>query len=128
VNAPAYIKKAALLFAARVLNDGAARCFKAATAEERRRWEARQAEAERIVADGEAALAEYINGRAMLAHLEEELAISGGTLPRRLRWELNLYLKLRSETALAIENADPETVQAAVTAVLALARLASRQD
>lgn len=127
MNAPALIKKTALLFAARVLNYGAAHCFEAATADERLRWEARRAEAKRIVADGEAALAEYVHGRVMLAHLEEELANNGGDLPSRLRWERYLYSKLHREAGEAIGAADPEAARRTVDSVLALAWLASQE-
>jgi hypothetical protein len=67
----AAIKRAALLVAA------AERCYGIATGEERRR----RAAAERIAADGEAALAEFINGWPMLVWAEEEaVVLSGRTL------------------------------------------------
>jgi hypothetical protein len=90
-------RRHALLLAAQELNNAAGCAYELATAEERRCREVRRAEAERIITDGEAALAEYVTGRAMLIHLEEELATSGGDLPPRLRWERYLYSKLRRE-------------------------------
>jgi hypothetical protein len=122
------LKRRALLLAARALNNAAARAYELATAEERRQREKRRAEAERIVADGEAALAEYVNGRAMLEYAEQELALAGKAVPRRLIWEMSLWSRLRREAGEAIENADPEQAKEAVEGVLALARLASRHD
>jgi hypothetical protein len=54
---PAAIKRRALLAASRLLAAAAARCFELATREVRRRL----GEVERIIADGTAALAEFVN-------------------------------------------------------------------
>jgi hypothetical protein len=118
-------KKAALLAASRALLFAAASCHALATVEERRRREARRAEAERIVADGEALLTEYLNGRAWLEYAEQEIIVHGDPVPRRLRWELDLWSKLRGEGDAAVGNADPEGARRAVESVVGMARLAS---
>jgi len=70
-------KRTILLAAARLALVVAAWLQAAATREESRRRE----EARRIAADGEAALAEHINGWPALAHAEEEAILSGRDLP-----------------------------------------------
>lgn len=68
------------------------RCYGIATGEERRR----RAAAERIAADGEAALAEFINGWPMLVWAEEEAVLSGRALSACLECERALYERLRA--------------------------------
>lgn len=82
---PPGIKRAALLAAAQALNAAAARCFEAATREERHQRAERVVEVEKVVADGESGLAEYVNTPTMLAYAEEELVLAGQAVPDRLR-------------------------------------------
>lgn len=95
----------------------AARLQAAATREERRRRE----EARRIAADGEAALAEHINGWPALAHAEEEAILSGRNLPPQLLRERAMYFRLRHEAGEAVLCADPAAARRAVLDALSWA-------
>jgi|SRR5215211_950706 len=111
---PAGIKCRALLFAARVLTRAAARCFEAATREER----FLRAEAEKIAAAGEAQLSEFIPSFARLSHAEGEAVINGEEPPPELRVALNHYYRLRQEAGEAVLRADPAAARRAVRQAL----------
>lgn len=110
----AAIKRAALMRAADLLVTAAERCYGIATADERRR----RAAAERIAADGEAALAEFINGWPMLAWAEEEAVVSGRALPPRLVAERAMYERLRATAGDAVARSDPAAARRAVSDAL----------
>jgi hypothetical protein len=110
----AAIKRAALMRAADLLVTAAERCYGIATADERRR----RAAAERIAADGEAALAEFINGYPMLVWAEEEAVVSGCALPPRLVTERAMYDRLRREAGDAVARSDPAAARRAVSDAL----------
>ena len=106
----AAIKRAALMRAATLLVTAAERCYGIATADERRR----RAAAERIAADGEAALAEFINGWPALEWAEEEAVVSGRPIPRRLEHERAMYERMRREAGEAARRGDPAAARRAV--------------
>jgi hypothetical protein len=118
-------KRRALLVAAHALNRAAEAAFELATREERRRYQAQRAAAERIVAHGLSVLEEYLDSPAFIDALELELILDDQPVPDRLTWARGLWGRLGDEANAAISEGNPERARRAVSDALRLARMAS---